>query len=27
MRHPKYRNYFPRERNDIVSGFRSAKDI
>jgi ergothioneine biosynthesis protein EgtB len=24
MRHPKYRNYFPPERNDIVSGFRSA---
>lgn len=24
MRHPKYRNYFPHERNDIVSGFRSA---
>jgi gamma-glutamyl hercynylcysteine S-oxide synthase len=24
MRHPKYRNYFPPERNDIVAGFRSV---
>jgi ergothioneine biosynthesis protein EgtB len=24
MRHPKYRNYFSHERNDIVSGFRSV---
>lgn len=25
MRHPKYRNYFERHRNDIVSGFRSVR--
>ena len=24
MRHPKYRNFFPPARNDIVAGFRSA---
>jgi EgtB-related family protein len=24
MRHPKYRNYFTHERNDIMSGFRSV---
>jgi len=24
MRHPRYRNYFPAGRNDIVAGFRSA---
>lgn len=24
MRHPKYRNYFPPERNDTVAGFRSV---
>lgn len=24
MRHPRYRNYFPPERNDIVAGFRSV---
>jgi gamma-glutamyl hercynylcysteine S-oxide synthase len=27
MRHPKYRNYFPHERNDILSGFRSAASV
>jgi ergothioneine biosynthesis protein EgtB len=27
MRHPKYRNYFPHERNDIVSGFRSVAGV
>lgn len=25
MRHPKYRNYFPAERTDILAGFRSAR--
>lgn len=24
MRHPRYRNYFPRERNDVFAGFRSC---
>jgi gamma-glutamyl hercynylcysteine S-oxide synthase len=24
MRHPRYRNYFPAERNDILAGFRSC---
>ena len=24
MRHPKYRNYFERHRNDIMAGFRSV---
>jgi EgtB-related family protein len=24
MRHPKYRNYFTPERNDVMAGFRSA---
>jgi len=24
MRHPQYRNYFTPERNDVMTGFRSA---
>jgi hypothetical protein len=24
MRHPRYRNYFPSERNDVPAGFRSC---
>jgi hypothetical protein len=24
LRHARYRNYFPAERNDIVAGFRSV---
>ncbi len=27
MRHPKYRNYFPPERNDLLAGFRSAASL